>query len=137
MICSDKHEKEKVIPVFFKILNHGIHIWIVIILCSQLTHLLVVLLSLCLQIFYTCAALGPVLRKAWVDFQPQESRSRHKQHIWREFVDAYPTWMVHLPGNREAEPCQRAVYWQWNQGQCPLRLPGITTVSSQRGILPG
>lgn len=47
-------------------------------------------------------------------------------------VGAQSTWTIPLPGNREAEPCQRAVYWPWIQGQCPLRLPGDTTVSSQR-----
>lgn len=40
--------------------------------------------------------------------------------------------MAQFPGNGEAEPCQRVVYWQWDQGQCSLRLPGVTTVSSQR-----
>lgn len=40
--------------------------------------------------------------------------------------------MSQFPGNGEAEPCQRVVYWQWDQGQCPLRLPGVTKVSSQK-----
>ena len=40
--------------------------------------------------------------------------------------------MAQFPGHGEAELCQRVVYWQWDQGQCSLRLPGVTTFTSQR-----